>query len=356
MQEDRISEYAACAQEAGLHYVTETTPGYERKRWGRGFTYMTEDGSHLHDEAEKARIKALTIPPDWTDVWIAANPDAHVQATGRDAAGRKQYIYHPRWEEVRRRVKFDHLVQFARKLPAIREACDRAMRANEVGRERALAVVITLLDRTLLRIGNEQYLREHGSHGLATLFAEHVEVNTTSVRFEFVGKSEVEHEIVVRDRRLSRQVRRLHETPGERVFTYLEDGKTRRVTADEVNAYLEEICGMECSTKDFRTWGATRRFTEFLLEYGPPEDADERDEMLREAVRQTAQALGNTETVCRDYYLHPDVVDAYDGGRFWPHWEAFEAASQQGAVADEGLSQVERFVVWLAENERGEGD
>lgn len=356
MEEDRIHAYVACAEEAGLHYVTDTTPGYERKPWGRGFTYMTEDGSHLQDEAEKRRIKSLTIPPDWTDVWIAADPDAHIQATGRDSAGRKQYIYHPRWDEVRRRVKFAHLIEFARKLPKIRQACDRAMRANEVTKERALAVVVMLLDQTMLRVGNEQYLREHGSHGLTTLFSEHVDIKTTSLRFEFVGKSEVEHEIVVRDRRLSRQVRRLHELTGERVFTYLQDGQVRRVTADEVNDFLGEICGMECSTKDFRTWGATRQFTEFLLEQGPPDDEKSRRELMREAVCRTAEHLGNTETVCRDYYLHPDVQASFEEGRFWKHWEAFEAAADEGAAPDGGLSKVEAFVVWLAEHERGRGD
>lgn len=345
----------ACAEEAGLHYVTEATSGYQRKPWGRGFTFLTEDGEHLADEDEKERIKTLAIPPDWREVWIAADPDAHIQATGRDAAGRKQYIYHPRWEDVRRQVKFEHLLKFARKLPGIREACDQAMRSRTVSRERALAVVVTLLDRTMLRIGNEQYLREHGSHGLATLYSEHIELTTTSVHLGFMGKSEVEQDVIIHDRRLARQIRRLDETPGERVFTYVKDGKTRQVTADEVNEFLAEICGMECSTKDFRPWGATRTLTELLLDAGPPgdegRDQKRRENILREAVRETAEVLGNTESVCRNYYLHPAVLDAYKEDRFWPHFEAFEAARDESIAEIEGLSEIESFVVWLVERE-----
>lgn len=350
-QTNRIRQYAQSAEEAGLHYISDEAAGYRRKRWGRGFTYLLDDGSHLKDEAERQRIRELAIPPDWTEVWIAADPDAHLQATGRDAAGRKQYIYHPRWQEVRGQVKFDHMLQLAGRLPDIRERLDSDMRSPKVTRERVLAVLVALLDQTLLRIGHEEYLRDHGSHGLSTLYTKHVELTTTSVTFGFVGKSAVEHLVVVRDRRLARQVGRCSETPGERVFTYLEDGQPRQVSAADVNDYLEEITGRSFTTKDFRTWGATRAVTEHLLELGPPVDEKNRTDKLREAIRSTAELLGNTEAVCRDYYLHPAVIEAYQNGRFWPRFEAFEAMRGSKEAPEHGLSEVEEFVVWLAERE-----
>jgi DNA topoisomerase-1 len=351
--QEQNQEYRSSAEQAGLHYVDgDGAPGYRRKRWGRGFAYVDEDGAHLKDEAEKARIKALAIPPDWEEVWVASNPAAHIQATGRDEAGRKQYIYHPGWEEVRRKVKFDRLIEFAKALPQIRARCDEAMRRRKIGRERVLAVVVALLDRTMLRIGHEEYLKAHGSHGLTTLAAENVELSATRAEFKFVGKSAVDQHVVLRDRRLAAQLGRLDEGPGERVFSYIEDGETRRVSADEVNEFLQETTGIDCSAKDFRTWGATRTLAELLIEAGPTEEAEgdsdrrsTRDAILHQAVCDTAEALGNTDRICRDYYLHPAVLRAYEEGRFWPEYKKFKASG----TASDGLSESEGFVIRLAE-------
>jgi len=340
-------EYIHSAEQAGLHYVEAGTPGYTRKQWGRGFAFLDEAGAHLKDEAEKARIKALVIPPDWRNVWVARDPAAHIQATGRDAAGRKQYIYHPRWEAVRQTAKFAHLIEFAAHLPQIREACDGAMRAKTLGRERVLAVVVALLDRTMLRIGHEEYLKAHGSHGLTTLESEQVNLGATRVEFDFVGKSAIDQHFILKDRRLTAQLRRLDELPDERIFAYQEDGETHRVSADEVNAFLQEITGIACSAKDFRTWGATRTFTEILLEAKPDSGGqapDARAKILHDAICRTAEALGNTTRICRDYYLHPAVIHAYEEGRFWPEFERFKAAK----TSHDGFAESEAFVLWLA--------
>ena len=330
------------AREAGLNYGTDDDVGYRRKPWGRGVTYICEDGTHLKDEEERERIESLAIPPDWTDVWIAADRDRHILATGRDSAGRKQYIYHPEWEEVRQAVKFAHLLDFGRRLPVVRRRSDDDMRTRKLYRDRVLGLVITLLDRTLFRVGYEEYVRRHGHHGLTTLRKEHVDVKTTSVAFQFIGKSEVEQSARIVDRRIARQVSRLFELPGERLFNYENGaGKPVAVTPDEVNDYLREAAGLDCSTKDFRTWGATRTFVEHLLDLGPPTGDDERETFLREAIRRTAEELNNTERVCRRHYLHPDVVAAYENASFWPVWQKI------GDDVEDYFTPVERLVLEL---------
>lgn len=351
-------DYARSAQLAGLEYVRdEDAPGYRRKAWGRGFTYLDPRGRHLKDAAVRARIQALAIPPDWHEVWVARSARAHLQATGRDAAGRKQYIYHALWDAVRQRRKFRHVVQFARQLPQIRAFCDHAMRQPTLAPQRVLAVVVTLLDRTMLRVGNEQYLQAHGSRGLVTLASAQLTLSTTRITFDFVGKSAVEQHVELRDRRLAAQLSRLDAAPGERLFSYQDDsGEVCQVDADEVNDFLHEISGMNCSAKDFRTWGATRHLVESLIAAGDGGE-DARQGLLRQAIDQTADALGNTARICRDYYLHPAVLTAYETGAFWPAYRAFLAAhpardaDPDTSPTPDALSVSEALILWLVEHE-----
>ena len=254
---------AEVAAQAGLRYVGDDEPGLTRRRAGRGFSYRRPDGSTLTDPVERARIDGLAIPPAWTDVWICRHPDGHIQATGRDARGRKQYRYHPRWREVRDADKFDHLLAFGERLGDLRSRLDQDLRRQGLPRERILALVVRLLDETLIRVGNPEYAADNETFGLTTLRRRHVDASDRRVVFEFVGKSGIDHEVRVADPRLARLVRRCSELGGHELFTYLDDnGAVRAVSSTDVNDYVRGIIGADTSAKDFRTWGGTVVVTE----------------------------------------------------------------------------------------------
>jgi DNA topoisomerase-1 len=313
--DDSATNGVAAARAAGLRYVTDTAPGYHRVPHGDAFRYVDADKAAVNDEQVLARIRSLVIPPAWTDVWICAQPHGHLQATGRDARGRKQYRYHPRWRNVRDEAKYGRMASFGTALPAIRRAVDEALRLPGLPREKALATVVYLLEATLMRIGNEEYARENKSFGLTTLRNRHVRIAGSAVEFRFRGKSGVNHAVRISDRRLARIIQRMRDLPGQDLFQYVdEDGSTHAVGSADVNEYLREISGEEYTAKDFRTWAGTvlaalalREVAEFASE------AEAKRNVVR-AIESVAERLGNTPAVCRKCYVHPGVLDAYMGG------------------------------------------
>jgi DNA topoisomerase-1 len=303
------------AEEAGLRYVTDALPGVRRRRAGKGFTYIGPGGRRITDADRIAWFKRLAIPPAWTDVWISPIKRGHIQATGRDARGRKQYRYHPRWRDVRDEAKYGRLVEFARSLPKMRRRTDRDLRRRGLPREKVLALVVRLLEATLIRVGNDEYARENRSYGLSTMRSRHVEIAGAGIRFAFRGKGGKDHEIDVRDRRLARLVKQVQELPGQELFQYLDaDGRRQDVTSDDVNDYLREISGAPFTAKDFRTWAGTVAASLALAEFRQVDDEAGRKKAIVGAIERVAEQLGNTPAVCRACYVHPDLLDSYLDG------------------------------------------
>jgi DNA topoisomerase-1 len=303
------------ARAAGLRYVTDCSPGIRRKMGPLGFEYFGPDGSRITDEAELARIRTLVIPPAWNDVWICSTPRGHLQATGRDARGRKQYRYHARWRSVRDETKYDRMIAFGEALPRIRARTERDLGVPGLPREKVLAAVVELLARTLIRVGNDEYARANRSFGLTTLRDRHVEVNGAEVTFEFRGKSGKSHAVRLRSRRLAAIVRRCRDLPGYELFQYIDgDGDRQVVDSADVNAYLREVAGEEFTAKDFRTWAGTVLAVRALLAQPAPESPTHVKKNVTQAVQAVSGVLGNTPAVCRKCYVHPAVFDAYEDG------------------------------------------
>jgi len=299
------------AKAAGLRYVDDRTPGIRRKRAGRAFSYYSADGARIKDEGELARIRKLAVPPAYNDVWICPIPNGHVQATARDARGRKQYRYHPRWREVRDAAKYDRAVAFATALPGIRKRVDADLGRPGLPREKVLATIVRLLDVTAIRVGNQEYARENQSFGLTTLRGRHVRIDGATLRFTFRGKSGVRHAVALEDPRVARIVRRCQDLPGEELFEYLDDsGEAVPVRSEHVNAYLREISGDDFTAKDFRTWLATVACAEELAAREAAETQAQRRTIANEALSAVAAKLGNTVAICRRCYVHPSVLDA----------------------------------------------
>lgn len=303
---------------AELRYSRPSDPGLARQGAPDAFRYVDPTGRAVRRADVLARIRALAIPPAWTSVWICADGQGHLQATGRDARGRLQYRYHPQWRAQRDHHKFDRLASFATTLPVIRAAVARDLAEPGLTRRKVLAAMVRLLDRTFLRVGDERYRRDNGSFGLTTLRTRHVRVSGDRIRLRFRGKSGKEHDVSLADRRLARIVRRCLDLPGYELFQYVEDGETRRVCATDVNLYLQEISGADYTAKDFRTWGATVIATVLLTRYGPASSATERAKTVNRALRAAAHALRNTLAVCRKSYVHPGVVEAYQADEMPP--------------------------------------
>jgi DNA topoisomerase-1 len=314
-----LADPVQSARAAGLRYVSDLSPGIRRKRAGKAFSYLAPDGSAVRDKEIVRRIKQLVIPPAWTDVWICPDPRGHIQATGRDARGRKQYRYHPRWREVRDAVKYDRMLAFAEALPKIRERTDRDLLRPGMPREKVIALIVRLLEETRIRVGNEEYRKENGSFGLTTLRDRHVEVIGSQVRFSFKGKSGKVQKVRLQDRRLARIIKRLEELPGQELFTYVDDaGEAHAVESDNVNEYLREISGDDFSAKDFRTWAGTILAARFFREAGVEAETQGTKKELVRAIARVAGELGNTPAVCKKCYIHPAVIAAYLAGGLKP--------------------------------------
>jgi DNA topoisomerase-1 len=300
------------ARQAGLRYVSDTAPGIRRKRRGGKFNYFAPDGSRITDAEELARIRSLAIPPAWTDVWICANGRGHLQATGRDARGRKQYRYHPKWRAVRDETKYERMVAFGEQLPKIREQTGHDLALRGLPRRKVLAAVVRLLETTLIRVGNEEYARDNKSFGLTTMRDRHVEFEGQKVQFHFKGKSGKKHLITLKDRRLAKVVRRCRDIPGQELFQYIDDdGQRETIDSADVNAYLQEITGQQFTAKDFRTWAGTVLASLALQEFESFDSQAQAKKNVLRAIESVAERLGNTPTVCRKCYIHPAVLDSY---------------------------------------------
>ncbi|MEO7093418.1 MAG: DNA topoisomerase IB [Polyangiales bacterium] len=304
----------AVARAVGLRYVADGGKGITRRRAGKGFSYRSPDGAPIKDEDTLRRIRSLAIPPAYRDVWICADPLGHLQATGRDAKGRKQYRYHARWREVRDAVKFHRMLAFAAVLPRVREATDKDLQRQGLPREKVLALVVRLLERTRIRVGNEEYARDNESYGLTTMRNEHVEVRGATVRFAFRGKSGKSHEVAVTDRRLARVLSRCLEIDGQELFQYLDDsGQRRSIDSSDVNAYLREITGDEFTAKDFRTWAGTVHAAAVLRDCDACTSQRDGRAKLKRCLDEVSKRLGNTPAVCRKAYVHPAVFESFTG-------------------------------------------
>ena len=312
-------EFVASAKAAGLRYVTDAMPGIRRRRAGRGFSYRDPDGAVVRERARIRRFRSLAIPPAWSDVWICPIEDGHLQVTARDARGRKQYRYHPEFRAHRDRTKFDRMVELSTVLWKVREHVERDIALPGLERETVMATLVWLLERTLIRVGSHELARENNSFGLTTLRRRHVSIEGSTLRFEFRGKSGVAHAVAVTDRRIARIVQRCRELPGRELFQYVDArGRRQIVYADDVNAYLRTITGRDVTAKDFRTWMGTMLAAESLREMGPaPTKRDAEQNVLR-AIDRTAERLGNTRAVCRKYYIHPALIEAYLEGDVLP--------------------------------------
>ena len=298
-----------------LRFADETLPGLRRRRYGKRYHYYRVDGERIHDEEDIRRINALAIPPAWEQVWICADPCGHLQATGRDARGRKQYRYHPLWREVRDCSKYGRLLAFGEALPRIRRQAEQHLQLAGLGRDKLLASALTLLDQTLIRVGNRRYARENRSYGLTTLRNRHVSLSGSAIRLRFRGKSGVEHQVTLRDARLARIVRRCMELPGQQLFQYLdEQGQQRSLSSGDINDYLRRLGGADFSAKDYRTWAGSALALALLRGKAPENDTQGR-KVLAETVKEVASQLRNTPTVCRTCYIHPQIIDAYLQGR-----------------------------------------
>ena len=319
---------------AGLTFCSDEHPGLRRTASGKGFTYHDPQGRLIRDRKILDRVRALAIPPAWTDVWICPRVSGHIQATGRDLKGRKQYRYHPDWHAHAAETKFERLPEFARALPRLRRRVEVDLNRRGVAREKVLATAVRLLEITLIRVGNAQYAKQNRSYGLTTLHKRHLEVDGAALTFAFKGKSGIEHEVKVRDRRLATVVRNLRELPGQQLFKYRDaDGAHCAVTSDDVNAYIRQAMGEQFSAKDFRTWAGTVSAARALREMEPPASPTEAKRRITVCVRAVAGLLGNTPTVCRTSYVHPRVFELYQDGRLGEVLPGPEAAGFERALA-----------------------
>jgi DNA topoisomerase-1 len=303
------------AKEAGLRHVTDRSPGIRRKGLGATFRFHTADGDEISDDATLSRIRALAIPPAWRDVWICPSPNGHLQATGIDARGRKQYRYHVKWRQFRDETKYHRMIAFGQALPSIRARVTHDLARRGLPREKVLATIVRLLETTLIRIGNEEYARENASFGLTTLRNRHVSVNGGVVHFNFRAKSGKMRRLDLKDRKLARIVKSCRDLPGQELFQYVDgEGARHTISSDNVNAYLHEASGGDFTAKDFRTWAGTVLAAMALREFESFDSAAAGKHNIMRAIEQVASRLGNTASICRKCYIHPDIFEAYLDG------------------------------------------
>jgi DNA topoisomerase I len=341
-----VSDPIESAQAAGLRYVSDTQPGIRRRKSGKGFSYLGTDGKTIRDSRELARIRSLAIPPAYTDVWICPSPNGHIQATGRDARGRKQYRYHAKWREVRDETKFGRMLVFSEALPGIRKRVERDLGRSGLPRVKVIATVVRLLESTCIRVGNDEYAKANRSYGLTTLQDRHVEISGSKLRFEFRGKSGKTHTVSLNDRRLARIVQRCQALPGEDLFQYVDDeGVRQTIGSGDVNDYIRKISGQEFTAKDFRTWAGTLLAVAALTEVGEWSTQRQAKSNVIRAIDRVAEQLNNTRAVCRKYYVHPAVFDAYLAGTML---EALQNGTKDSVKSD--LNSEEASVVRLLQH------
>ncbi|WP_439502795.1 DNA topoisomerase IB [Aminobacter ciceronei] len=338
-------EDAAAA--ASLRYVNDGEAGFSRHRSGKRFRYRNASGKWLTEAAAIDRIDALAIPPAWTDVWICRDAKGHIQATGRDQRGRKQYRYHPKWSENRGQAKFASLAAFAKALPRLRKRINRDLGRRGLPRDKVLAAIVWLLDNAMIRIGNAMYARDNGSFGLTTLRNRHVEIEGSKLKFAFKGKSGKEWLVKLNDRRMSRVIRQIQELPGQSLFQYVgDDGQRAAVNSDEVNDYIREAAGGQFSSKDFRTWGGTVRALTLFADCPLPEGKRAAARVSNEVIDQVALRLGNTRAVCRKGYIHPGVIESWSAGKLQSQIASIRSRGNQWMDVEETVA-----ARWLARTE-----
>ncbi|HEX5539938.1 MAG TPA: DNA topoisomerase IB [Methylophilaceae bacterium] len=331
-----------------MRYVNDQLSGIQRKKIKNGFRYVDSEGKPVRNKVILDRIKSLGIPPAWQDVWISPWENGHIQATGRDDKGRKQYRYHARWREVRDEAKYTRMVNFGRMLPKLREHITAELNQPGFPREKVLAIIIRLLELTLVRVGNEEYARTNKSFGLTTLRNKHVHINGSEVEFQFRGKSRVQHALKLHDRRLANIIKRMRDLPGQELFQYVdEEGKRHAISSDDVNNYLRTLTGEDYTAKDFRTWAGTMLATAILLEqeeYAPTQAKKNVDQ----AIKEVAKKLGNTPRICRNCYVHPMLIECYMDEKKWQAWQAHMT---RWRANNEELDDIEEAVLTLFEQE-----
>jgi DNA topoisomerase I len=330
-----LTDSMSLAADAGLRYVSDAAPGFARVRRGKGFSYVDSLGKTI-DDTTRERISALVIPPAWTGVWISPDPSGHILATGHDAAGRKQYIYHPAWETIRDEVKFDRMGDFGTRVARLRRQVDSDLRGPGLTRRKVTALSVAVLDRTLIRVGNRRYADENEAYGLTTLTTDHVEVDGFHVQLEFAGKGGADHELAFKDRRLATLLAGCQDLEGQTLFSYPTEDGTNAITSTDVNSYLTDSMSGTFTAKDFRTWGASTAVTEHLATAA---DGDE-EKVLLEAIDMAAEKLGNTRQVCRASYLHPLIPDAFHDGALQAAWKQ----SRRGRWLGRAESAVNRLM------------
>ena len=337
-----VTDPVESAKLAGLRYVTDSKPGFTRQSAGKDFRYLDLEGKRIRDPEVLKRIHSLVIPPAWTDVWICPSANGHLQATGRDARGRKQSRYHPRWREVRDETKYERMIAFGAVLPGVRKRIEHDLLLPGLPREKVLAALIRLMETTFIRVGNTEYARTNHSYGLTTMRNRHAEVNGATVTFDFAGKSGVHHTIDVENRRLAKIIKTCQDLPGYELFQYVDEhGERHSIDSSDVNQYLHELTGQHFTAKDFRTWAGSVLTAMMLREFEPYASASEAKKNVVEAIKAVSARLGNTPAVCRKCYVHPAVLDAYLSGAMFEGIKAEvkrEVDRQLSALREEELS------------------
>lgn len=324
------------AREVRLRYVSDSKPGFFRQKNRKTFTYYDEDGKRITDRATLSRIEELKIPPAWSDVWICPFPNGHLQATGRDEKRKKQYVYHTKWSEIASQTKFDKMLGFSDVLPKIREKVSRDMDASYLTQEKILATIVWLLDKTYIRVGNEEYARDNSHYGLTTLRSKHVDVKGSTINLVFTGKSGKDHEISISNPKVSKTIKKLEELPGYELFKYLdENGEKHPVDSQDVNEYIKEVARDSVTAKEFRTWGGTVLAGVTLKDIGDYSDKKGLKRNITDAVCNVAKSLGNTPKVCRGYYVHPVVIKSYEDRVLIPHFSRYSKSKIHGLDRDE---------------------
>ncbi|WP_192820991.1 DNA topoisomerase IB [Rufibacter sp. LB8] len=340
-------DYKAFAEQAGLRYIPDTKPGFTRAQNGKKTEFLTAKGEKVTDAKILDRLTKLVIPPAWTNVWICPSPNGHIQVTGRDEKGRKQYMYHPQWNAVRSLNKFGRMRAFGKVLPTIREQIEKDLRLKKLEKRKILAIVVELLDHSFIRIGNKAYARENKSFGLTTLRDRHVKIVGDQLHLEFVGKKGVPHQISIKDKRLARLVKQCQDIPGYDLFQYYdENGQRQAVESGDVNEYLRELSGEEFTAKDFRTWGGTVLMVECLEQILDENPELEKEKSVKEAVKLVAKELGNTPTVCSKYYIHPEVTSLFKQDKLIDYLRKHDAKKKK---EQPHLSRTEEFVIRMLE-------
>jgi DNA topoisomerase I len=347
---DLLQDAVAAAKTAGLRYSSDNGPGIRRRHCGKGFCYRDPLGELIRDPSDRARIRSLAVPPAWTDVWICPAANGHLQATGRDARGRKQYRYHPLWAALRNEAKFERLLAFGEILPGIRRQLETDLSRPGLPREKVIAVIIRLLEASLIRIGNQEYLRANDSFGLTTMRRHHLELSGTAIHFQFRGKSGKCHAVDLHDRRLAAILNQILDIPGQELFHYRDEGgEVRRIESGDVNGYLAAVTGGSFTAKDFRTWKATVLAGAVLAEIGNFRNLNEGRHKITAAVKRVAALLGNRPATCRRYYIHPEIPAAYLDGLLFSVRERMEHIRSSWP---EGLSAHEVTVILVLEHNR----